>query len=310
MVKQGILELLIAGDITRKKAAETLKMHPNAVSRLKKRYQEHGFVALMPAKPGPKKGHKVHNRTAVEVEDIVVALGVKHAYKGPAGLADDLKELCDITLDQSTIWRILKRRGVRYTKQYKRWKQDYTPYALDKPGKELQLDGSYPFGRERDLVAFSAIDDCSRYVYVRLYEHEDADSAIDFVTQLVKRAPFHITRLRVDNRYGKRFKTFCSTLGIHVITNPPYCPQKNGKVERFHKTLKREFFWKQPFHLPQETLAYRLNLWLGHYNYQRRHGGYKMNRMTPAQKIAATYHQLLTRSYAHDVTGTLQQYKT
>ncbi len=204
MVKQGILELLIAGGITRKKAAKTLSMRPNAVSRLKKKYVEHGFVALLPRKPGPKKGHRyVHNRTNQDIEDLVAGLGVRFPNLGPLPLSEYILEYHGIRLHSTTVWRILKRRAIRYTKEYKRWKQESTPYCLDKPGKELQLDGSYPFGRERDIVAFSAIDDCSRFVYVRLYEHEDDSSAISFVTELVRRVPFHITRIRVDNRYGK-----------------------------------------------------------------------------------------------------------
>jgi len=310
MRTQAILELYIVHQLTRKQAAKALDMHENAVSRLKKNYEEHGFDALLPKTPGPKKGTVIHNRTDHEVEDLVCALGVRYPNLGPVPLSEKLLDDYGIRMDGSTVWRILKRRAIRYTKRYKRFKQDPTLYALDKPGKELQMDASYPFGRERDIAVFSAIDDCSRWVFSWIYEHEDDKSAIAFVTDLVKRAPFRISAIRVDNRYGKRFKNYCETLGISVITNPPYSPEKNGKIERFHKTLKREFFWPQcSFFDPKASMQYKLNLWLHHYNYQRRHGGYKMNRMTPAQKIASTSIQLLSRTnYPQEVTGTVQQY--
>ena len=48
----------------------------------------------------------------------------------------------------------------------------------------------------------------------------------------IKNAPFRIQRIRVDNRYGKKFKEYCESLGIEVVENEPYCPQQNGKIER------------------------------------------------------------------------------
>lgn len=309
MLKKTILDKYIAKEMTRKDAGHILKMHPNAVSRLKKNYLEHGIPALVPKKPGPKSGSVTHNRTTEEVEDVVIALALTHRHLGPEPLADRLYDAYGIVLNQTTVWRILKRKQIRYTRTYKRWKQDPTLYCLDKPGKELQMDGSYPYGRQRDIVHFDAIDDCSRLVYAKIYEHEDAESAISFVSHLIQNVPFRIEAIRVDNRYGKRFRVFCETLGIRVIENDPYCPQQNGKIERFHRTVKEEFYRKHcSFHDPKETLQYKLNLYLQYYNTKRRHGGFGMHRMTPTQKIVNTMLHSLALAYPQKVTSTLQQY--
>ena len=37
---------------------------------------------------------------------------------------------------------------------------------------------------------------------------------------------------------SKMFKDFCKSEGIKHVTSAPYCPQSNGVVERFHRTLK------------------------------------------------------------------------
>ena len=37
---------------------------------------------------------------------------------------------------------------------------------------------------------------------------------------------------------SRMFKDFCRREGIKHVTAAPYCPQSNGIVERFHKTLK------------------------------------------------------------------------
>lgn len=312
MFKQYIFNQCIQRRMKHADGAVALTMHPKAFSRLKRRYLEYGIATLVPKKPGPKAGSGgAYNRTPEAIEDIVVAHALRYPFLGPAPLADKLFDEQRMSLDSTTVWRILKRRKVRYTREYKRWKDDPTLYCLEKPGIELQMDGSYPYGRARGIVLFDAIDDCSRWVYGRLYAREDAASAIDFVTHLAQRAPFRIERIRVDNRYGERFAEFCGTLGIGVHENTPYTPKENGKIERFHRTIKRELFWRTcSYHDPFPLLAYKLALFLGQYNTNRRHRGYGMNRMTPTQKIASALLQSLPFNYPQKVTLSLQPYTT
>lgn len=309
-MKKQILDKVIARELTCNQAAGLMQMHPNAISRLKKRYIENGPDILMPEKPGPKNG-ETHNRTPEWVEDIVKEVAINRPDFGPILLSEEILDRYGIYLDQTTVWRILTRKKIRYTIEYKRWKQEKPKlYCLNTPGLELQMDACFPFGRSRRLASFDAIDDCSRYVYAKLYERENDDNAIDFVKHLVKNVPFRIQRIRVDNRYGKRFKEYCESIGIEIIVNDPYTPKQNGKIERFHKTLKKEFFWKYcSFHDDVELLQYKYNQWLNRYNTKRRHGGYGMNRLTPYQKIASTLFLSLNNiNYPQSVTLTLQQY--
>ena len=55
-MKKKILERYIGKELTREAAASLLGIHPNALSRLKKRYQEYGESALLGRKPGPRRG--------------------------------------------------------------------------------------------------------------------------------------------------------------------------------------------------------------------------------------------------------------
>lgn len=311
-MKKQILDKLIARELTRTQAANLMRMHPNAVSRLKSRYIEHGTDVIIPEKPGPKNVENIHNKTPEWVEDIICQFAIKRPYLGPTPLKEEIEERYGISLDQTTIWRILTRKKIRYTTEYKRWvKEKPKSYCLDTPGLELQLDGCYPFGRSRKIVCFDAIDDCSRYVYAKLYTKENAENAIDFIRHLIKSAPFKIQRIRVDNRYGKELEKFCDSVSIELIVNDPYQPKQNGKIERFHRTLKREFFWKYcSFHDTEDLLQYKLNMWVNHYNTKRRHGGYGMNRMTPYQKIASTLFLSLNNiNYPQNVTLTMQLYR-
>lgn len=292
-----------------KDGARLLKMHPKSLSRLKKRYEESGECVLIGRKPGPRYGTP-DNKTPPEIEELVEEVALKELNLGPVPLADKLFDEYGVKLNGTTVWRILQRRGVRYTTEYKRWKQEPQLYCLERPGQELQMDACYPYGRARKVVSFDAIDDCSRWVLGKAYEGEEtAKRACEFVSELVKRAPFPIERIRVDNRYGKVLKEYCKTVGIEVVTNDAYSPEQNGKIERFHKTLKRDFFWKVcHFTESVEEINYKYSLWLGQYNYNRRHGGFGMNRKTPAQKILFTWLNTLSQDDSKKVTGSLQQY--
>jgi len=311
-MKKEILNSCIAKTMRCGAGAKLLQMHPKAFSRLKRRYAEHGAAVLEPAKPGPKANCPPVNKTPDWIEDLVVQLAEYNRSLGPVPLAEKLWDEHGVTVDPTTVWRILgpKRRKVRYTAEYKRWVKEPRFYCLDSPWLELQLDGCHPFGRDRKLVCFDAIDDCSRWVDGRLYRRDDAASAIDFVTHLVRTAPFRVQRIRVDNRYGKKFRESCKSLGIEVIVNDPYAPQQNGKIERFHRTVKNECFWRYcGYYDSDELIQMKLTQWLDYYNTRRRHGGYGMNWMTPAQKIAATlFQQLATIQYPEKVTLTVQQY--
>ncbi len=311
-MKKQLLDKLIDHELSRSQVANLLQMHPNAVSRLKKRYIKEGRDILIPNKPGPKNGDHIHNRTADFISNILVNLAKDNPDLSPIAISEKLYDKYGLSINQSTIWRILKRKKIRYTNEYKRWvKEKPKLYCLDTPGLELQMDASFPFGRSRKIASFDAIDDCSRHVYAKIYIREDDESAIDFVKNLVKNVPFRIERIRVDNRYGKRFREYCQSIGIEVIVNDPYTPKQNGKIERYHKTMKREFFWKYTsFHDSIEVLQYKYSQWLYHYNNNRRHGGYGMNRMTPNQKIASTLFESLNNiNYPQSVTLTVQQYK-
>ena len=131
------------------------------------------------------------------------------------------------------------------------------------------------------------------------------------MTKVVERAPFSIKRVRVDNGYGKRFKEYCENeLGIEVIENEAYTPKQNGKVERFHGTAKKHFWYRHcSFEDDIETLNYKYSLWLKDYNYGHKHTGLKMNKMTPIQKLSICYLMFMANRLLENkkVTLSLQQ---
>lgn len=309
-MKKNILDACINRQMKCKDGAKTLSMHSKSFSRLKKRYIKYGEAILVPKKSGPKLDNPPKNKTSDFLEDVVCYIARRKTNSGPVELSDHLFDVYGIQIDQSTVYRILRRRKIRYCHEYvKIEKSPPMLYCLEKPGLEVQLDACFPFGRGRKLVCFDAIDDCSRWAVSNIYSRDNADCAIEFVKYLVERSPFQIERIKVDNRYGHRFREYCNSIGIGVITIDAYEPKQNGKVERYHGTIKRKFFRRQiGFYTDTEIIKYKLKLWLDYYNNQRRHRGYGMNRVTPGLKIASVLFNSLYTIRLEKVTCTLQSH--
>jgi len=253
------------------------------------RYKRFGIDGLIRKKK--RKTTIPHNKTSPELEQLIINLSQKHIFDGVETLSDRLQAENNITLHSTTIYRILKRNKIRYCKYQthtkKRWKKQL--YAHKVPGKELQMDTKYPYGYKEGKVIYDIIDDASRWVFAWSYDKANKENTLDFLEKVIQRAPFNIRKIRTDQ--GKEFiandvKTFLKTKKIKYRNNTPYCPEENGKIERFHKTLNQKAL-RWGFY-PEDSLdemQYKLNLFLHYYNYQKRHRGLGMDGLTPIQKL-------------------------
>ena len=70
--------------------------------------------------------------------------------------------------------------------------------------------------------------------------------------------------------HSHSFRALLAARGIKHLTTQPYRPRTNGKVERFHQTMAREWAYGVPY---QDSNARHRALphWLDHYNTARPH---------------------------------------
>jgi transposase InsO family protein len=253
------------------------------------RYKRFGISGLIHRKRVTRQSPS--NKTSEYIEDTVIKLAKNYFHDGVETLADRLQYEYRITLHPVTIFRILKRRQIRYGERYtitqRNWKKKL--YAHLVPGQEIQVDTTYPYGYGQSKVIYTAIDDATRFVYVCVYEKANAINTVDFLKQLQIHMPFDIYKVRSDQ--GKEFKNIkvSDYLKEHNIAcrhNTPYSPEENGKIERFHKTLKHKAL---PYGFyPSDSLEiyqYKLTLFLHYYNYQKKHRGLGMGGKTPFQRF-------------------------
>jgi transposase InsO family protein len=288
-LKEAKLKEIINKTKTATAVSAELAVSRQTIHKWLARYKRFGIDGLLVVK---KSGYGIaHNRTPPEVEQLVVNIADKYWNDGVETLHDRLQHENNLTLNPVTIYRILKRNNVRYTTDYvrtqKRWKKQL--FSHQTPGLELQMDTKYPFGYKQGKVIYTIIDDASRWVFAWSYETANAANTVDFLKKVLQRAPFLIQKIRTDQ--GTEFtatlvEEFLRSHSIPHRRNTPYCPEENGKIERFHRTLNEKalrfgFYPKDPL----ETMQYKLNLFLHYYNYQKKHRGLGMEGMTPIQKL-------------------------
>jgi hypothetical protein len=80
------------------------------------------------------------------------------------------------------------------------------------------------------------------------------------------------------------FDRICRENGIRHLLTAPRSPTTTGKVERFHKTVRKEFLANRTFVSLEEAQA-ELDRWVESYNHQRPHQGIGM--VFPASRFAA-----------------------
>lgn len=306
LMKEKLLKKVLKKEMKIAEVAEILGVTRQSVSKWLAKYRYGGITELVPKKSGPKSG-TCWNRTSEEVENRVMEIAREYIFKGPDWISDELFEE-GININQSTIYRILKRKKVRYYTDYKHKRRKKKAYCLDSPGREIQIDCCFPWGYQRKAVVFDAIDDCSRWVFGRVYKNHVAETTIEFLQELIAAAPFEIKAIRTDQGsefVNRKVRDFLLVRGIQHKVNPPYTPQHNGKIERFHQTFKNDAVlhdWY--FEDDLETLNFKFKLYLDFYNNFRRHSGLGMNKLTPTQKIA---YAIIHNSFSQNVNLIPQQ---
>jgi transposase InsO family protein len=127
--------------------------------------------------------------------------------------------------------------------------------------------------------AHAIVDDHTRLVFVELHDDEKATTVTAFVTRALDWfAARGITakRLMTDNAFtyvhNRSLRELLDAREIKHLRTQAYRPQTNGKVERFHQTMAREWAYGLSYRSHRHR-DQALPHWLEHYNTRRPHSG-------------------------------------
>jgi transposase InsO family protein len=202
-------------------------------------------------------------------------------------------------LAHSTVWKVLRRHGL--SRRPSATKEPANSYEWPCPGDLLHMDTSRyarflrpghrvtgdrsqrsrawmrPETRVGYDFAHAIVDDHSRLAYVELHDDEQAATVTGFVDRaLVFFAQHGIVakRLITDNAFAyihnRSLRELLARQGIKHLTTEPYRPRTNGKVERFHQTMAREWAYGLVYRSHRQRNQ-ALPHWLDHYNQRRPH---------------------------------------
>jgi transposase InsO family protein len=196
---------------------------------------------------------------------------------------------------RTSVERCLVRHGLvtpqarkRKRSDYKRWERSRAMelWQMDVVGGVRLVDGS-----EAKIV--SGIDDHSRFVVSALVVARATARPVCDALEVAMARHGVPDQILTDNgkvftaRFGPGpgpvlFDRICKENGITHILTAPRSPTTTGKVERWHKTLRREFLDGKVF-ASIEDAQDQLDRWVEHYNHERPHQS--IGRMPPIERF-------------------------
>ena len=167
-----------------------------------------------------------------------------HPDEGYRRLAFMMLDADVVAVSPSSVYRVLRAAGLM-----RKWKQKPSTKGDGfngpfKPHEHWHIDVSYLNIASTFYYLCSVLDGYSRYIVHWEIRESMAEADVEVVLQRAKEkfANYH-PRVISDNGpqfIAKDFKQFIRISGMSHVRTSPYYPQSNGKIERWHQSLKRE----------------------------------------------------------------------
>jgi transposase len=285
----------IEGGMSMKAAAAAFSVSPATAHRWWHRWREAGAEARQTRSclcDRSSRPHRSPRELARELQERICACRHQTGW-GPRLVA------AATGFAHSTVWKVLRRAGISRPPRPTRepansyeWPcpgdllhMDVSRYArFERPGHRVTGDRSHRGGgwmRQETRVGYdfahAIVDDHSRLAYVELHSDEKAATVTAFVERALAFFAEHgivASRLMTDNGFSyvknRSLRELLNRHGIRHLTTERYRPRTNGKVERFHQTMAREWAYGLAYRSHRHRNA-ALPHWLDNYNRRRPH---------------------------------------
>jgi transposase InsO family protein len=264
--------------------------------RLLARYRKEGLDAVDPRSRRPASNARATPPGICErIIELRLKLTAEGCDAGPVTIAWHLEREGLAVPSTSTIRRVLSRAGLITPEPRKRPRSSYARFQAAQPNETWQSDVTHwrlADGSEVEILSW--LDDHSRYlVGCTAHWPVSGDVVVTAFLSLVEQHGAPASTL-TDNariytaRFGggrNAFEYLLPILGVRQKNGSPGHPQTQGKIERFHQTLKRWLAARPPVSTVAQ-LQQQLDQFQEHYNHQRPHRA--LARRTPAQAYAVT----------------------
>ncbi|UCF87948.1 MAG: IS481 family transposase [bacterium] len=288
--------------------------------RWKARFERYGSDGL---RPGQRKASLHPGQTPPHLERSVLAWAIAEPTWGPLRLSSELRRQRGLVLHPSTVYRILKRHGLRtrferlvvleqhsaetaglLTERTRRQllrAQGQKPRHIQAsvPGELVCIDTFY-IGKLKGggkVWQYTACDAATSFGVARLITGNwSAKKSAAFLREAVVPAfdkqGFEIQRVLTDcgREYYGEFDKACVAKAIQHTRTKPRHAWTNGFVERLQGTILRELWrvaFRRRFFISVTQMQRDLDGYLEYYNFERVHHGYRTKGRTPSEVIKA-----------------------
>ena len=251
---------------------------------------------------GPRNRKRPWNRITPGEEDKILAAATESPELSSRQLAAWITDNAGFAVSESTVYRILQREGLvkRQETQLKAAKEYHT--RTTRPHQMWATDASYfRVAGWGYYYLVTVMDDYTRFILAwKLQKDMSANSLIEVVQDAVDATGMtdvpveDRTNLLSDNGAGylsRSFREYLQLIGIRHILAAPFHPQTNGKLERYHRSIKKEVNqlpYEAPSHLERAIADF-----VDYYNHRRYHKA--LGNVTPADVLYGRREQILKR---------------
>jgi len=191
-----------------------------------------------------------------------------------------------VACSPASVYRVLKKAGLLAGQTPHVTKKGTGFVQPLKPHQEWHVDVSYLNIAGTFYFLCSILDGYSRFIVHWEIRDKMEESDVQTILQRAReKFPGEHSRLISDNGpqfIAKDFKEFIRIAGMTHVRTSPYYPQSNGKLERYHKTIKGECIRvKVPLSL--EEARRLVTDYVEHYNRVRLHSA--IGYVTPQDKL-------------------------
>ena len=272
------MTLILAVEESGFKVTEALKrldIPRSTYYRWRSKLKWEGLIGLKDKRPVPKK--QWNSITPVE-EETILEVAKEKPELSSREISFSITDKEDFTVSESTVYRVLKREGLIRSfnvesfpagKEYHS-KPTYVNEQWQTDATYLHVEGWGWF------YLISILDDFSRKIIAwKIQNSMTAEDFIEVVDEACAKAG--VDRSNMPNLVSDRgpalisgdLKDYLNDQEIHHILASPYHPQTNGKIERYHKSLKSKV--KLHVYVCPDELKAEVGKFISHYNKKRYH---------------------------------------
>jgi len=295
-----VIELVRRSPVTKEETLKELGLPASTYYRWQRRHRSEGDAGLVDRRPQP---GTIWNRLRPEEVQTILVVARAEPDKSPREIACWISDSAGFSVSESSVYRVLKLHGLvrELTVLGFPAGPEYT-VKTTRVNEQWQSDASYFFVMGWGwYYLISVLDDFSRYLLAwELQGDMKAESISEVVERAIewtgmKRVPVKLrARVVTDNGpsyIGAAFEEYLQMHRMRHIRCSPHHPQTNGKLERFHETLKGRvnlLVWTSP-----EELRAAIAEFIEYYNQRRYHEG--VGNVTPADVYYGRREEILKR---------------